>query len=152
MAEETTAMAQAFGISPEQVELEVTESEWLDGDTPAPDVLVALKRAGFGLALDDFGTRHAALSHLQNIPFDHVKIDRSFTMQVDDTRRGRALCEAVVAMSSAFGMKVTAEGVETDSQAAALRAMGCQHGQGYLWGRPAPLSEALKLLQVSRRV
>ena len=152
MAEETTAMAAAFGVSPEQVVLEVTESEWLDGDTPAPDVLVALKRAGFGLALDDFGTRHAALSHLQTIPFDHVKIDRSFTMQLDETPRGQALCEAVVAMSSAFGMKVTAEGVETESQAAALRAMGCQHGQGYLWGRPASLAETLKLLQGSRPV
>ena len=146
MAEETTAMAAAFGVSPEQVVLEVTESEWLDSDTPAPEVLLALKRAGFGLALDDFGTRHAALSHLQTIPFDHVKIDRSFTMQLDETPQGRALCEAVIAMSSAFGMKVTAEGVETETQAAALRAMGCQHGQGYLWGRPAPLSEALLLL------
>jgi diguanylate cyclase (GGDEF)-like protein len=152
MAEETTAMAAAFGVSPEQVVLEVTESEWLDGDTPAPDVLIALKRAGFGLALDDFGTRHAALSHLQTIPFDHVKIDRSFTMQLDETPRGRALCEAVVAMSSAFGMKVTAEGVETESQAAALRAMGCQHGQGYLWGRPASLAETVKLLEGVRPV
>lgn len=61
-----------------------------------------------------------------------VKIDRSFTMQLDETPHRRALCEAVVAMSSAFGMKVTAEGVETESQAEALRAMGCQHGQGYL--------------------
>jgi EAL domain-containing protein (putative c-di-GMP-specific phosphodiesterase class I) len=73
-------------------------------------------------------------------------------MQLDETARGRALCEAVVAMSSAFGMKVTAEGVETESQAAALRGMGCQHGQGYLWGRPASLAETLTLLQGSRPV
>lgn len=113
-------------------------------------MLVALKRAGFGLALDDFGTRHAALSHLQNIQFDHVKFDRSFRMQLDETPLGRAFCEAVVAMSSAFGMKVTAEGVETESEAAALRAMGCQHCQGYLWGRPASLAETLAMLQGSR--
>lgn len=149
MAERTTELARELGVSPEQIVLEVTESEWLDGETPAPGVLRKLKQAGFGLALDDFGTRHAALSHLQQIPFDHVKIDRSFTLQVDETPRGRALCEAVIAMSSAFGMRVTAEGVETAHQAEVLRSMGCQQGQGYLWGRPVPREEALKLLMSS---
>ena len=143
LARKATDLAREFGVATDRITLEVTESHWLDVDSPARTTLLQLKDAGFRLALDDFGTGYASLSHLQTIPFDTVKIDRSFTTQLTSGARGRALCDAALAMAGACGMKVTAEGVETEEQAATLKQMGYHFGQGYLWAKPMPLSQAL---------
>lgn len=143
LARKAMALAREFGVDPGRIVLEVTESHWLDVDSPARASLLKLKDAGFRLALDDFGTGYASLSHLQTIPFDTVKIDRSFTSQLTLDSRGRALCDAALAMASACGMRVTAEGVETEEQAARLKQMGYHFGQGYLWAKPMPLAQAL---------
>ncbi|NBX24491.1 MAG: EAL domain-containing protein [Planctomycetes bacterium] len=146
LADRAAVMAREHGVAPERVVLEVTESQWLDVDSPARANLLALKEAGFRLAVDDFGTRYASLSLLQAVPFDHVKIDRSLTQQLALSPRGRALCEAGVAMARACQIPVTAEGVETADQAEALRAMGYDLGQGYLWSRPMPVGRVLAWL------
>jgi diguanylate cyclase (GGDEF)-like protein len=133
-------------IAPSRICFEVTESHWLDTDSPARDSLLELKAAGFRLALDDFGTGYASLRQLQRIPFDTVKIDRDFVSRLGDGGRGTALCEATLRMAAACGMPVTAEGVETAEQAQMLRAMGCRNAQGYLWSRPRPAADALRWL------
>ena len=136
-------MAAEAGIAPGRICFEVTESEWLESDGPARDALLELKEAGFRLALDDFGTGYASLNQLQQIPFDHVKLDRSMIERLGDGGSGDAICEAAIRMAHACGVPVTAEGVETESQAAHLKRLGCDRGQGYLWARPLPPLEAV---------
>ena len=143
--------AQMNGVSPERVCLEVTESQWLEGDSPAREALLELKAAGFRLALDDFGTGYASLNQLQEIPFDHVKIDKVFVARLGDGGRGTALCETALRMAAAYGIPVTAEGVETQEQARMLAAMGCDRGQGYYWSRPAPADITLGWLDTKLR-
>jgi EAL domain-containing protein (putative c-di-GMP-specific phosphodiesterase class I) len=140
-------LSREFGVSPEWIALEVTESQWLEADSPAREALLKLRDAGFKLALDDFGSGYASLSHLLTIPFDQVKIDRSFTAQLISGPRGRALCEVALSMANACGMPAVAEGVETPHQAQALAQMGFQLGQGYLWAKPMALTDALAWLK-----
>lgn len=147
-AAELAAAARAHGSPASSICLEVTETQYLEGDGPARDALLELKAAGFRLALDDFGTGYASLRQLQIIPFDIVKIDRSFVQRLGDGGRGTALCEAAVRMADACGLHVTAEGIETERQADALRAMGCRSGQGFLWARPMPVEDAVRWLDV----
>ena len=147
LVDRAVGMAREHGVPTDRVVLEVTESQWLDVDSSARSNLLALEDAGFRLALDDFGTGYASLSRLQTVPFDHVKIDRSFTAQLMFGQRGRALCEAGLAMARACGIPVTAEGVETSEQAQSLKDMGYEFGQGFLWSRPAPLEQALAWLR-----
>lgn len=105
--------------------------------------LLELKDAGFRLALDDFGTGYASLNQLQQVPFDHVKLDRSMIARLGDGGSGDAICEAAIRMAHACGVPVTAEGVETEAPAAHLTRLGCDRGQGYLWARPLPPLEAV---------
>lgn len=139
------AVVERHGVAPASIDLEVTESHWLDADTPARDALHQLREAGFGLVLDDFGTGYASLSHLQHLPFERIKVDRSFVDQLG-TDRGRALCEVALAMAKACGLSVTAEGVADARAAESLRDLGYETGQGFLWSPALPLVEALRLL------
>ena len=141
------AAAAEHGVAPSRLCLEITESQWLDSDGPARNALLELKEIGFRLALDDFGTGYASLRLLQSVPFDVVKIDRSFTQCLGDNGAGTALCEAALRMAAACGMRVTAEGVETQEQADLLRVMGCQQGQGYWWSRPLASADAIKWIE-----
>jgi diguanylate cyclase (GGDEF)-like protein len=137
-------MSREFGVSPERIALEVTESHWLEADSPAREALLRLREMGFRLSLDDFGAGYTSLNHLLTIPFDEVKIDRSFIAQLVPGSRGRALCEVALSMASACHMPAVAEGVETTQQAQVLARMGFQLGQGYLWAKPMPLADALR--------
>jgi EAL domain-containing protein (putative c-di-GMP-specific phosphodiesterase class I) len=105
---------------------------------------------GFRLALDDFGTGYASLNQLQQLPFDFVKLDRSMISRLGDGGTGDALCEAAIRMAHACGVQVTAEGVETEAQAAHLKRLGCEHGQGYLWSRPVAPLEAVAWVAANR--
>ncbi len=140
-------IAGEYGLPCEQICFEVTETQWLDAQGPAQAALLKLKDMGFKLALDDFGTGYSSLNLLQQVPFDHIKIDRSFTSRLQDGERGSALCKAALRMAAACGMIALAEGVETQEQADILQGMGCEFGQGYFWARPAPASEALNWLE-----
>lgn len=140
-------LSRDFGVEPDRIALEVTESQWLEADSPAREALLRLREAGFRLALDDFGAGYTSLNHLLTIPFDEVKIDRSFIAQLISGSRGRALCEVALSMASACGMPAVAEGVETPQQAQVLAQMGFQLGQGYFWAKPMPLGDALQWLR-----
>jgi diguanylate cyclase (GGDEF)-like protein len=146
LADQAAAMAREHGVDPFRVILEITESHWLDVDGPARSNIEAFRQHGFRLALDDFGVGYASLKRLQRIPFDHLKIDRSFTGELLRGSRGRAVCEAALAMAKACEIPVTAEGVEQPDQAELLRELGYGFGQGYLWARPMPVEQAMAWL------
>ena len=128
------------GMPADRLQLEVTES------LAAQDVAVQrrlheLKAIGVTLALDDFGTGYSSLSSLHLLPVDTVKIDRSFVSLVDQSLHHRVLVEATVRVARSLGMITVAEGVETEMQAAVIRDLGCDKGQGYLFSRPLPAAE-----------
>lgn len=134
------AAMSAAALSPDRLELEITESVLL-GDNPlVRDALISLRKFGVHLALDDFGTGYSSLSYLRQHPFGRIKIDRSFLVSIGDAATIEIL-RAIVSLGRGLGMTITAEGVETHEQLAILRREGCGQVQGYLLGKPEPLSE-----------
>jgi diguanylate cyclase (GGDEF)-like protein len=133
-------------LDPERLELEITEGVFLSNDDHVHDMIGALKAIGVKLALDDFGTGYSSLSYLQRVPFDKIKIDRSFvTGATDPESRNAALIRAMVGLASDLKMQTTAEGVETQEELALVRSLGCSLVQGYIFGKPMPPEEALEL-------
>lgn len=125
------------GLSPDRLQIEITEAVVLRDDAATQHNLLALRQAGIRIAVDDFGMGYSSLSYLKEYPFDTVKIDKSFTRDVTDNGRGFAIVKAIVDLAQAIGMDVTAEGVETEEQFVQLKNIGCSKVQGYLFGRPA---------------
>jgi predicted signal transduction protein with EAL and GGDEF domain len=135
------AALNASGLDPERLELEVTESLWLKNTDAVLEQLAQLRKLGISIALDDFGTGYSSLSYLWKFPFDRVKIDRSFVTEMERDSKAMAIVNSIVAMGKSLHLTITAEGVETPTQAHALSKAGCDEAQGYLFGRP--LSETL---------
>jgi EAL domain-containing protein (putative c-di-GMP-specific phosphodiesterase class I) len=136
----------ASGLAPERLEVEITESLFLDNDTHVLEVLHGLKKLGVRIALDDFGTGYSSLSYLRKFPFDKLKIDRSFIIELLERDDARAVVQAITALAAALDMETTAEGVEHPDQVAALREHGCTNVQGYYFSKPIPGEEVLALL------
>jgi diguanylate cyclase len=133
------ALAEA-GVPARLLTVEVTEGVFMAVDDPAVGVLSELGDAGVRVAVDDFGTGYSSLSYLERLPVHVVKVDRSLVSSVDRPRP-RAVLEAVVALCRALDLEVVAEGVETAEQAAVVRGLGVQRGQGWYWSRPLPLEQ-----------
>jgi diguanylate cyclase (GGDEF)-like protein/PAS domain S-box-containing protein len=131
------------GLQPANLELELTESVVMHDLALSARKMAELRALGVSIAIDDFGTGYSALSYLQQLPVDYLKIDRSFVQEISGGTNPPRLIQAIVTMAHGLGIKVTAEGVETEQQLAALREMGCDQVQGYLLGRPLPVSEAV---------
>ncbi len=129
------------GVSPKNIELEVTESSILDNIDRATETLQNLRNLGVSIALDDFGTGYSSLSYLVSLPIDLLKLDRRFVRDITENRRSRDIVRGLVMMAHSIGIDVIAEGIETEEQANALRDMGCDLGQGFLFGRPSPLTD-----------
>ena len=127
--------------------LEMTETVVVTHDDETDAALRRLTAVGARLAIDDFGVGFSSIGYLQHLPVDILKIDRSFTRDVDASPRAAALVEAILVMGAALDLRVVAEGIERPSQAARLRDAGCLVGQGFLYGRPVPLGEATRLLR-----
>ena len=134
-----------YGMRPQQLQLEVTESLAAQ-DQQVQQRLHELKAVGVTLALDDFGTGYSSLSSLHLLPVDTVKIDRSFVCQADTSNHHRVLIEATVKVAQSLGMSTVAEGIETEAQAEAVRALHCAKGQGYLFSRPLESADLLDWL------
>jgi EAL domain-containing protein (putative c-di-GMP-specific phosphodiesterase class I)/GGDEF domain-containing protein len=130
-------IAAAHGVSPGSVRLEVTESAFADTFDASGQVINELVAAGFVLALDDFGTGHSSLSRLINMPFQLLKVDRSFVREIPDGT-GAAVVESLAHLARSLGLAALGEGVETAEQAAYLRRCGYDYAQGYLYGKPVP--------------
>jgi diguanylate cyclase (GGDEF)-like protein/PAS domain S-box-containing protein len=129
------------GLSPERLELEITETSHLEGQEAHLATIRKLKSIGVSLVLDDFGTGYSSINYLTTFPFDKIKIDKSFTQGALDRRDCRAVIASTLALSQGLGIVTTAEGVETEEQFEYMRNAGVDFVQGYLFGRPAPISE-----------
>jgi EAL domain-containing protein (putative c-di-GMP-specific phosphodiesterase class I) len=134
------------GLAPNRLEIEITESIFLEGTTSTLDLLHRLRALGVRIALDDFGTGYSSLSYLRSFPFDKIKIDRSFVTSVAQDNGAAAIVRAIVGLATAFHMETTAEGVEDESQLAELKSQGCSSIQGYLFSRPIRAAEVFSLL------
>ena len=143
----TNALA-AAQVSPERLELEITESVFLSDDDNIDAMFTALKRVGVRLALDDFGTGYSALGYLKKAPFDKIKIDQSFVRGATITgSRNGAIIASIVSLAEALGMETTAEGVETLDELDLVRMLGCSHVQGYIYEKPLSFETATERLQ-----
>lgn len=129
------------GIPLERLEMEVTEDALLRNHATARDVVAAVRALGLTIAIDDFGVGFSSLQHLREIPFDRIKVDRSFARRLD-VDGNRVFLRALVQMAAALGLDVTVEGVEDQATAELVAALGCQVGQGYFFGRPCAVAEA----------
>jgi EAL domain-containing protein (putative c-di-GMP-specific phosphodiesterase class I) len=125
------------GMAAEWLELELTESMLMDGETHR-HTLDQLAEAGVRVAIDDFGTGYSSLSYLKRLRVDTLKVDRSFVQGLPDNPEDAAISTAVIALGRSLGLRVVAEGVETRAQRSFLRRQGCDEIQGYLLSRPVP--------------
>ena len=124
------------GLPPERLEVEVTESVFMQGSAENIETLRQLRELGISIVLDDFGTGNSSLSYLRMFPFDRIKIDRSFTCDLADNADCASIVAAVANLGRSLQIDTVAEGIEAEDQLALVRAAGCTHAQGYLFGRP----------------
>jgi diguanylate cyclase (GGDEF)-like protein/PAS domain S-box-containing protein len=138
----------AAQVAPHRLELEITESAFVDTNDEAFAAITQLRQLGVRFAIDDFGTGYSSLSYLKRIPADTVKIDRSFIVDIHEPT-DRTIVEAVVNVARNLGKRVVAEGIETREQVDALRALGCECAQGYLFSRPLEASRFESFIRAS---
>lgn len=136
-------------LDPRCLKLEITESVVMENIETAVGMLDQLRALGITLSIDDFGTGYSSLSYLHRFPLSTLKIDRSFVSLMLGNNENSEIVRTIVMLAQNLGMDVVAEGVETDDQLAVLRAIGCKYGQGYLFSRPIPASQAAGFLAVS---
>jgi diguanylate cyclase (GGDEF)-like protein/PAS domain S-box-containing protein len=135
------------GLVGDGIVIEITESLLLDSASPIMDSFLAYRDRGIQVAIDDFGTGYSSLSYLKKFDIDFLKIDQSFTRNLAPGSSDMALSEAIIVMAHKLGLKVIAEGVETEAQRDLLVAAGCDYAQGYLFSRPVPAVAFSKLLR-----
>jgi len=123
------------------IAIEITEGLLLDNAPIVTDKLLSYRDASIQVALDDFGTGYSALSYLKKFDIDYLKIDRAFVSNLETSNDDAVLCEAIVVMAHKLGIKVIAEGVETQGQCDILSHAGCDFAQGYLFSRPVAAAE-----------
>ncbi len=143
-----TALLAKGGVAPSNIIIELTEREAITEHTVAIDSMTRLRLKGVGLSMDDFGLGHSSLSELYRMPFSEVKIDASFVRDLSMFPDARKIIKSVIDLSRELGIDCCAEGVETQVQAIALKALGCSKGQGYLYGRAIPAKHFEGLLGI----
>jgi len=149
LAQKITKLLVETGFPPERLEIEITESSLFENLGLAHSIVSSLRNQGIRLALDDFGTGYSSLAHLRALPFERIKIDRSFIASVNDNPDSAAIVTAITRLAESLKLAVTAEGIEDETIEARLRSIGRYTGQGWLFGRPMPANEVRILL--SRR-
>jgi EAL domain-containing protein (putative c-di-GMP-specific phosphodiesterase class I) len=139
-----------FGVQPHELEIEITESVLMTDTDTTQRIVEKLHALGLRLAVDDFGTGYSSLAYLKRLRPSKIKIDRSFVKGLPDDENDRVLVRAVVQLAGALGIRVVAEGVETDAQRQFLHHSGCQVLQGYLLGRPMPADDFARRAPLTR--
>jgi diguanylate cyclase (GGDEF)-like protein len=134
------------GLAPRRLELEITERLLLESSKQTLSILRELRQVGVKIALDDFGTGYSSMSYLRKFPLDKIKIDHCFVSEIETGSDEVPIIRAVLSIARAFGMEVTAEGVETDIQKDFLTALGCDSAQGYLFARPLPYERIVAVI------
>ena len=141
------AQLNALGLKGNSIAVEITEGLLMDATTSINRQLLEFSEAGIQVSIDDFGTGYSSLSYLKKFDIDFLKIDQSFVSGLTSGESDKALCEAIIVMALKLGMKVIAEGVETEEQRDFLKNANCDYGQGYLFSHPVPAEEFEKFLQ-----
>jgi EAL domain-containing protein (putative c-di-GMP-specific phosphodiesterase class I) len=129
------------GVSPELLELEVTEDILIDDEKSVLDIFQRIQALGVSIVFDDFGTGYASLSYLKKFPLDGLKIDQSFVFNLLTDADDAAIVGSTINLSRQIGLSVIAEGIENRATADMLLRLGCEHGQGYYFGKPMPAAE-----------
>ncbi|MEG3085884.1 putative bifunctional diguanylate cyclase/phosphodiesterase [Sphingomonas sp. PB4P5] len=138
------------GFPASRLEIEITESALFDNLALAQSIVGSLKNQGIAIALDDFGTGYSSLAHLRALPFDRIKIDKSFIMSINDNVESAAIVGAITGLGDSLNLPITAEGVESVAIETRLKELGCARGQGYLYGQPLSASNVRRLLAEKR--
>ena len=138
------------GLSASSLKLEVTESIAMENAEQTIEILTSLKNLGVRLSIDDFGTGYSSLNYLHRLPFDTLKIDRSFVNSVGENGENSEVLQTIILLAKNLKMGVIAEGIETETQLALLQNLRCEYGQGYLMSRPLPKEEIEKALQQNK--
>lgn len=146
--EQVSAVLEKHAVQPERLKLELTETLVLDNIDDTIIKMQALKKIGVDFSMDDFGTGYSSLAYLTQLPLDQLKIDQSFVHNIGVKPTDAVIVQTIIGMADNLGMKVIAEGVETEEQRAFLELHGCSAVQGYLFGRPVPLAEFESLLGI----
>jgi diguanylate cyclase (GGDEF)-like protein/PAS domain S-box-containing protein len=150
LVEEVSQILRETGLPPANLNLELTESILLDNLAEAHDVLQSLRNLGIGMKMDDFGTGYSSLKYLCELPFDCLKIDRSFVSDLGlNNPESVAMIETILQLAHNLNMETVAEGVETAAHAEILKNMGCEFGQGYFYSRPVRAKDAELLLKAN---
>lgn len=134
------------GISPQEIEIELTETCLMENLERTLSALQALQSEGFSISVDDFGTGYSALGYLRELPVDTLKIDRCFISELDTSEDDNAIVQAIISMAKALNMKIVAEGVENLTQLEILKSLGCDQAQGYYFSRPVPGADSLAMV------
>ncbi len=145
--EEVREILEISGLPPRNLEIEITESIIIDSFEKALETLGELKSMGINIAIDDFGTGYSSLSYLNNIPANLLKIDKSFIDKMGESDSSKQYVEAIISMGHVLGLDVISEGVEEERQLNALKEIGCDFIQGFLWGRPISPRDAEEIIR-----
>jgi len=137
-----------YNINPNKIEFELTEHSLIFDIDWSKEVIGKLKHLGFGISLDDFGTRYSSLNYLSSIPFDSLKIDKSYIDKIVDTDKSRVIVEQIIDLSHNLGLTTVAEGIEENEQLDILKKLDCDYGQGYLLDKPLELEDLIYKLNV----
>lgn len=151
VAERISEQIRQTNLSPEYVELEITEGALMNDVVKSNEVLKALKDQGIHISIDDFGTGYSSLSYLKKFYLDTLKIDQSFVRDMLEDQDGSAIVSAIIAMANSLRLNVIAEGVETETQMSYLAEKNCQYAQGYLLGKPVPAHEFTHFFPVAHQ-
>ncbi len=132
-----------YGVSPQRIKLEITESALIADPAHAEEVLRGLKEAGFTIALDDFGTGYSSLGYLHRFTIDSIKIDRSFISRLNNGEKSLEIVSAIIGLAKIFHLGTIAEGIEQEADIKTLCQLGCTMGQGYYFSKPLPVDDAI---------
>jgi diguanylate cyclase (GGDEF)-like protein len=146
LAQKIVKLLVETGFPAQRLEIEITESSLFQNLPLAQSIVGSLKNQGIAVALDDFGTGYSSLAHLRALPFDRIKIDKSFVIAMATDPESAAIVEAISRLGESLNLTITAEGVEDEAIAERLRRIGCAKGQGWHYGRPTPIAAVRRIL------
>lgn len=146
LAQKIVKLLVETGFPASRLEIEITESCLFENMGLAQSIIGSLKNQGVRVALDDFGTGYSSLAHLRALPFDRIKIDRSFVTSMNESKESRAIVQTIAMLGESMGLPITAEGIEDGDMIAHLTQIGCAKGQGFHFGQPLSVDQARRLL------
>jgi diguanylate cyclase (GGDEF)-like protein/PAS domain S-box-containing protein len=147
LVEDVKSLIESLDISPNNIQIEITETAIMDDLKTSTEILKQLRNLGFKIALDDFGSGYSSLTYLKSLPIDTVKIDRHFIKNIVKEDEDDIIAKSIIQLSHGLNLKVVAEGIELQEQLAFLKNNGCDIGQGYFFSKPIPLEDTEKLLK-----